>query len=108
MDGTVRRAGGGVYEVELEDGKVIESALRGRLKMQARTGDAVVAGDRVTLDMQSDGGYTIESVYERTSQLARQSPKHKGRRAKVIVANVDQAAVVFSAAEPAPRLRMLD
>ncbi len=108
MDGTVRRAGGGVYEVELENGTVIESALRGRLKLQARTGDAVVAGDRVTLDTQSDGGYTIERVHERTSQLARQAPRHKGRRAKVIIANIDQVAIVFAAAQPDPKLRMLD
>jgi ribosome biogenesis GTPase len=108
LDGTVRRAGGGVYEVELEDGKVIDAALRGRLKLQARTGDAVVAGDRVTLDTQTDGGYTIERVHERTSQLARQAPRYKRRRAKVIIANIDQVAIVFSAAQPDPRLRMLD
>jgi hypothetical protein len=40
------RASGGVYDVELEDGTVAEASLRGRLKLEQRTGDRVVAGDR--------------------------------------------------------------
>jgi ribosome biogenesis GTPase / thiamine phosphate phosphatase len=105
---TVLRAGGGVYELELDDGSVAEASLRGRLKLEQRTGDRVVAGDRVEVTRQGDGGLTIESVAERTSELARQAPGGHGRRAKVIVANVDRVIVVFSAAHPEPNRRMLD
>lgn len=106
--GVVRRFEGGVYTVQLESGDVVDASIRGRLKLQQRTGDRVVAGDRVELDVQSDGGHTIEKVEARESQLARQDPRTGGRRAKVIVANVDQAVLVFAAAKPEPRLRMLD
>ncbi|HEX7091119.1 MAG TPA: ribosome small subunit-dependent GTPase A [Longimicrobiales bacterium] len=106
--GIVRRAAGGVYEVELAGGEVVEAVLRGRLKLEQRTGDRVVAGDRVEVERHADGSITIESVRQRASELARRAPGHGGRRAKVIVANLDQLVAVFAAAQPEPRLRMLD
>jgi ribosome biogenesis GTPase / thiamine phosphate phosphatase len=106
--GLVRRAAGGLYAVELPGGAVVEAALRGRLKLEQRTGDRVVAGDRVDVRVHPDGQPTIETVAERSSELARRAPGHGGRRAKLIVANVDRVVVVFAAARPEPRLRMLD
>ncbi len=112
-NGLVRFAIGGTYEVELHPGgasaRVVEASIRGRLKREQRTGDAVVAGDRVVVDEHEDGSYTIEAVEARTSQLARRAPgrgRHRG--AKVMVANLDQMVAVFSVAEPEPSLRMLD
>jgi ribosome biogenesis GTPase / thiamine phosphate phosphatase len=104
---TVLRATGGVYDVELEDGTVAEAAIRGRLKLQQRTGDRVVAGDMVDVAFQPDGSPTIEAVHPRRSQIARLAPGHS-RKAKVIVANVDRVVVVLAAAQPEPRRRMLD
>lgn len=112
-NGLVRSAIGGVYEVELHQGgtsgSVVEASLRGRLKLEQRTGDAVVAGDRVMVGEHEDGGYTIEEVAERSSELARRAPgrgRHRG--AKVMVANLDQMVPVFAVSQPEPRLRMLD
>lgn len=111
--GLVRTATGGAYEVELypgdTDAEVVEASLRGRLKQEERTGDAVVAGDRVQVLRHDDGSHTIEAVEERHSQLARRAPGRQGKhRAKVVVANVDQLVPVFAVAHPEPRLRMLD
>lgn len=103
----VLSASGGVYDVELEDGTVAEASLRGRLKLEQRTGDRITAGDAVHVATQSDNSLTIESVEPRTSELARRAPGH-GRKAKVIVANVDQVVIVFAAADPEPNRRMLD
>lgn len=106
--GTVRKAAGGVYEVELDEGGVVAATLRGRLKLEQRTGDRVVAGDRVQVARHADGSATIEAVEERRSELARRAPGKGARRAKVIVANVDRVVIVVAAAQPEPRLRMLD
>jgi ribosome biogenesis GTPase / thiamine phosphate phosphatase len=103
----VLSASGGVYDVELEDGTVMEASLRGRLKLVQRTGDGVVAGDRVTLAQQSDGSFTIEAVAPRSSELARRAPGH-GRKAKVMVANVERMVIVFAARQPEPKRRLLD
>jgi ribosome biogenesis GTPase / thiamine phosphate phosphatase len=108
IHGLVRSAFGGVYEVELHHGSVVEAMLRGRLKQEQRTGDAVVVGDRVEVCRQEDGNHTIERVAERETELARKAPGGGGRRAKVMAANVDQIVVVFAVARPTPRLRMVD
>jgi ribosome biogenesis GTPase / thiamine phosphate phosphatase len=104
---TVLRASGGVYDVELEDGTLAEAVIRGRLKLQQRTGDRVVAGDLVEVAFQPDGSPTIEAVQPRRSQIARLAPGHS-RRAKVIVANIDRVVIVLAAAQPEPRRRLLD
>ncbi len=108
INGLVRSAVGGKYEVELHRGEVVEAVLRGRLKQQQRTGDAVVVGDRVQVRQHEDGNYTIEAVAERQSELARAAPRAGRYRAKVLAANVDQIVAVFALVHPTPRLRMLD
>lgn len=105
--GTVISTVGGIYEVYTEGG-LVEASLRGRLKQEQRRGDRVVVGDRVTLVRQADGSHTIEDVAERTTELARRAPGRDDRRAKIIVANVDQVLIVFSAANPAPNTRLID
>jgi ribosome biogenesis GTPase / thiamine phosphate phosphatase len=109
LTGTVLRAQGGVYEVETAEG-VTEATLRGRIKRDERSGDRVVAGDRVDI-VRSDAGaeqvWTIERVHERSSVLLRKAPG-KAPRPKAIVANVDQVMIVFAVTRPDPHLRMLD
>ncbi|MBI4408976.1 MAG: ribosome small subunit-dependent GTPase A, partial [Gemmatimonadetes bacterium] len=105
--GIVRKAAGGVYDVELDGGDVVSATLRGRLKLEQRTGERVVPGDRVEVELRT-GGATIEMVEQRHSQLVRRAPGFRVGRAKVLVANVDQMVAVFAAARPEPRLRMLD
>jgi ribosome biogenesis GTPase len=105
---TVLRSSGGVYDVELEDGTVAEAVLRGRLKLEQRTGDRVVAGDVVEVSRHVDRSLTIEAVAPRRSELARQAPGSRGRKARVIVANIDHVVLVFAAARPEPKARLLD
>lgn len=102
------RAGGGIYDVAVDDGPTLEASIRGRLKLEERTGDRVVAGDRVRVQSHEDGSHTIEAVEPRHSQLARRAPGRGRPRAKVIVANVDQVVLVMAASAPAPNPRMLD
>lgn len=105
---TVLRSSGGVYDVELEDRTVAEAVLRGRVKLQQRTGDCVVAGDVVEVTHHPDRTLTIDAVTPRRNQLARSAPGGRGRRAKVIVANMDRVVLVFATARPEPKARLLD
>lgn len=109
LPGTVLRARGGVYEVETTGG-MVGATLRGRLKRDERTGEKIVAGDRVEVRRSESGGrelWTVEAVHPRSSALLRRAPG-RAPRPKPIVANVGQVLVVFAAARPDPHLRMLD
>jgi ribosome biogenesis GTPase len=108
FNGIVLWAAGGIYRTLLDSGKEVEAALRGRLKQEKRTGDTVVAGDRVYVESHPDNSFSIEAVAERKSEIARRAPGQGSRRAKVLVANVDQVAIIIAAAKPEPKLRMLD
>lgn len=104
--GRVLSAAGGVYDVELAGGEVVQASLRGRLKLEQRTGDKVVAGDLVEIARDA-GGATIESVEPRRTELARRAPG-RSRGAKVVVANPDQIVAVFAVTHPDPNPRLLD
>jgi ribosome biogenesis GTPase / thiamine phosphate phosphatase len=99
MIGVVLEGVGGVYRVHLGDGEEVEAYLRGRIKREVRTGERVVAGDQVTVARTKGGeGWTIEEVEPRRTELVRAGMR--GRRPKLVAANVDQVLVVIAAAQP--------
>jgi len=117
--GTVIRAQSGFYYIRTRDGDTVEAVARGKLKLVR--GDArvtsktlVVVGDNVTFEMGADGRGVITEVDERHSKWARRAVRG-GRSAgaspdkeHIIIANLDQLAVVLATAQPPPRLRGLD
>jgi ribosome biogenesis GTPase len=105
VQGVVCAAGGGVYEVRLDEGRMVEAALRGRLKLEARTGDRVVAGDHVTLTRWHDA-WVVESVGTRQTAIVRRG--RSGRRAKVVAANLDRAVVVVATRDPVASRQLID
>jgi len=109
FNGIVLWAAGGVYRVLLDTNQQVDCAIRGRLKLEQRTGDRVVAGDRVHVELHdADQSYAIEAVAERKSEMARQAPGRGGHRSKVIVANVEQVVIVIATTRPEPKFGMLD
>jgi ribosome biogenesis GTPase len=108
LQGTVLQALGGSFDVLLDSTRIVTAFLRGRVKQEARLGDRIVAGDRVRVTEHADDTYTIDVVEPRRSQLARRAPGRGTHRAKVLVANADQVVIVLAAAQPEPRLGMLD
>ncbi|MGQ0813986.1 MAG: ribosome small subunit-dependent GTPase A [Gemmatimonadota bacterium] len=110
FNGIVLWGTGGIYRILLDTNQQVDAALRGRLKLEQRTGDRVVAGDRVRVELHDeDRSYAIEEVAARKSELARRAPgRGEHQRAKIVVANVDQVVIMVAAARPEPRLRMID
>lgn len=109
LSGTVLRARSGFYTVHADDGRTIESRLRGRVKKERQASELAVIGDRVSVASLPDGSGMIEAVAPRTSKLSRRQPGPRGSwREDLIVANIDQVLVVFACADPMPHLRMVD
>lgn len=95
-----------MYTVALESGEILEASLRGRLKLEKRTGDQVVIGDRVRVAGDGDGTHTIEEIFPRRTSITR--TRFGGRSVKVLVANADRMLVVVAAARPKTRRDLID
>lgn len=100
--GRVLRIAGGVYHVD-DSTTVIQASLRGRVK---QTDSRIVSvGDLVELERVGNE-MRIVRLRPRRSALARHGVSK--RREQVIVANVDQVAVVVAIAAPVPDFLMVD
>ena len=105
VPGLIVHAQSGLFEVETEDG-ILTAQIRGRLKEERQDTDLVALGDRVRVRPLADGRGQIDAVEPRARVLSRQAPV--GEREQVIVANPDQAMLVFACADPPLNRRMLD
>lgn len=92
--------------------RILVCEVRGRLlaeQIAERSKDTLVAvGDHVWVRPNGKEKGLIERIDERTSVLSRQRPGVNMLAEDVILANPDQALVVFAAADPEPHTRMLD
>lgn len=105
MRGQVRGTGGGTYALHLEDGQDVDASLRGKVKLQERSGDQVVIGDEVDAVLVDDH-WMIEDVFPRRTEIVRS--RFGGRTVKALVANVDRLVVVVAAIKPKPNREIID
>jgi ribosome biogenesis GTPase len=108
LEGLVLKAQSGFFWVQTEAG-VLECRLRGRLKKERQSSDIAVIGDTVQVTQVSPTTGAIEAVEPRRTKLARRAAGSRGVWSEdVLVANVDQVALVFACANPEFTPRMLD
>ena len=107
LRGTVVRAYGKFFAVQLDDGRELLSTIKGGLKRYRRGTDLVAVGDNVWVTDVGEGEGRIEHVAPRRSALSRLA-RHTGDVEQVILANPDQALFLFAVREPEPHPRLLD
>lgn len=111
VEGVVVKTQSGFFTVETSAGRVV-CQLRGALKQASKKTELCVLGDRVEVEELSDGRGTIRRILARQRVLSRVEPSgYAGtstEREQVLLANLDQAIFVSSAARPAPNTRFLD
>src|SRR5581483_10500269 len=109
--GLVVKTQSGFFTVQTNSG-LVTCQLRGTLKQASKKTELCVIGDRVTIEINSDGTGVIKAIAPRERVLSRVEPSNYAgtstEREQVIIANPDQAVFVFAAAHPDPHLRMLD
>ncbi len=107
IEGTVVENRGALFDV-MVDGHVVRCLLRGKLKKgKQRAATPVAAGDRVKIALLEPGRGVIEEVLPRESDLSRMAAGSVPLQ-QTLVANVDQAVIVFGAAQPRADLFLLD
>lgn len=107
LDGLIVRTQSGFYTVETAAGSLV-CRLRGRLKQGRREGDVAALGDRVQVTRLNKDEGVIEEISPRVRMLSRMAPLPSGEYEQIIIANPDQAVLVFACRQPEPRYGMLD
>jgi len=107
LPGVVVRAYGKFFTVALADDRELLSTIKGTLKRQRRGTDLVAVGDRVLVRDVGEGEGRIEWVEPRTRTLSRLA-RHTNDVEQIILANPDQALILFAVRDPEPHLRLLD
>jgi len=101
MKGTVIETTGSWHEVLLDDGKTVNTRLKGKMRLDnLKLTNPVTVGDRVIVgNTEEDHSIVILEIEERKNKIIRISPRKK-RHYHIIAANIDQAFIVASMKMP--------
>jgi ribosome biogenesis GTPase / thiamine phosphate phosphatase len=108
QSGTVIKSTGSWYTVAGKAGKLHACKLRGRLKLAgSKATNPVAVGDRVEFSLEEDGSGIIHGILDRKNYIIRKATK-LSRQTHVIAANIDQAMVIATLAEPRTSTGFID
>lgn len=99
--GTVIKSTGSWYQVRLEDGRVANSRIVGKFRLDGmRITNPVAVGDEVEVEIdEKEETGTIRNILPRRNYVVRQSPRRK-HDLHLLASNVDQALVIVTIIEP--------
>ncbi len=111
MQGKVYKSTGSWYSVRAEDGKFWNARIKGKLKIdeEISSTNPVAVGDVVLFEPEDEAVMTaiISGVVPRNNYMVRVSP-HNPTQKHIIAANVDQAILVASIADPRTSTGFID
>ena len=99
MKGLILRSTGKWYKVRLENDKLVDAQLKGKIRLlELDVTNPIAVGDQVVLQ-KSDNTWMIESIEKRKNFIIRISPKKKFLN-QIIAANIDQAILIVTLHKP--------
>ena len=100
MRGLVIKSTGSWYTVRTDDGRDIESKIKGNFRLKdIKSTNPIAVGDRVVIDMNSEGTAFISSIEERKNYIIRRA-SNLSKQAHIIAANLDQAMLIVTVNYP--------
>ena len=107
IEGTVTKATGSWYDV-LHNGRTTACRMRGRIRLKGvRSTNPVVVGDRVVCMQGADGEWVIDRILPRRNYIIRRA-SNLSKESHIIAANIDQALLVVTLAEPVTAPEFID
>lgn len=101
--GLVIKNTGSLFLVQLEDGSLVETNLRGRFRLKGiRSTNPVVVGDIVQVD-----GESIVSIEPRKNYIIRKS-SNLSKESHILAANIDQVFLVVTIKKPETPFEFID
>jgi ribosome biogenesis GTPase len=101
--GLVIKNTGSLFLVQLEDGTIVETSLRGRFRLKGiRSTNPVVVGDMVEVD-----GESIVGIEPRKNYIIRKS-SNLSKESHILAANIDQVFLVVTIKKPETPFEFID
>ena len=101
--GLVIKNTGSLFLVQLEDGSVVETSLRGRFRLKGiRSTNPVVVGDIVSVE-----GESIVNIEPRKNYIIRKS-SNLSKESHILAANIDQVFLVVTIKKPETPFEFID
>jgi ribosome biogenesis GTPase / thiamine phosphate phosphatase len=107
--GIVIKSTGSRYRVLYGDNKIIDSYIKGRLRMkEVRTTNPVAVGDNVLIEIdRKTGSGIITEVLDRRNYILRKS-SNLSKHSQIIAANIDQAFLMVTIILPETPVEFID
>lgn len=100
MKGLVIKNTGSWYTVRTEDGKDIESKIKGSFRLKGiRTTNPIAVGDYVQIETNQEGTAFITEIEDRKNYIIRRA-SNLSKQSHIIAANVDQAMLIVTVNYP--------
>ena len=108
MRGLVVKNTGSWYTVKTDDGRLVNSKVKGNFRLRGiRSTNPVAVGDRVEIVENAEGTAFITEIQDRTNYIIRKSP-NLSKQSQIIAANVDQALLVVTVNYPQTSTTFID
>lgn len=108
MRGLVIKNTGSWYTVRTDDGRTIESKIKGNFRLKGiRSTNPVAVGDYVHLIINQEGTAFISEIEDRKNYIIRKSP-NLSKQSHIIAANLDQAFLVVTVNYPETSTTFID
>ena len=108
MHGTVIKNTGFWYTVLTDDGREVDSKVKGNFRLKGiRSTNPVAVGDGVEICVNAEGQALITAIDDRRNYIVRRST-NLSKQSHIIAANVDQAFLVVTVAQPETATTFID
>ena len=108
MHGTVIKNTGFWYTVLTDDGREVDSKVKGNFRLKGiRSTNPVAVGDGVEICVNAEGQALITAIDDRRNYIVRRST-NLSKQSHIIAANVDQAFLVVTVAHPETPTTFID
>ena len=100
MKGLVIKNTGSWYTVRTDDGRDVESKVKGNFRLkEIRSTNPVSVGDRVNIDINNEGTAFITRIEDRKNYIIRRA-SNLSKQSHIIAANLDQAMLIVTVNYP--------
>lgn len=108
MTGLVIKNTGSWYTVKTDEGRVVDCKIKGNFRLKGiRSTNPVAVGDRVEIVPNQEGTAFIIAIEDRRNYIIRKST-NLSKQSHIIAANVDQALLVVTIANPQTSTTFID